>query len=60
MARIWKEAGLSKFEVIFRNVSGVKEEATKSLRQDNRHPDLSPDFIGCKVTTVRIVPIILG
>lgn len=59
MARIWKEAGLNKFEVIFRNLSGVKEEAMKSLRQDKRHPDLNPGFIGCKVTTVRIDPIIL-
>jgi len=59
MARIWKEAVVNKFEVIFWNVFGVKEEATKSLSQDNGHPDLNPGFVGCKVTTVRIDPIIL-
>jgi len=59
MARIWKEAVLKIFEIIFRNVSGVQEEATRSLSQDNRHPDLNPGFIGCKVTTVRIDLIIL-
>jgi hypothetical protein len=60
MTRIWKESVVNKFEVIFRNVSEVKYEATKSLSLDNRLPDLNPGFIGCKVTTVRIDPIILG
>jgi len=50
---------VNKFEEIFWNVYGVKEEATESLSQDNRHPDLNPGFVGCKVTTVRIDPIIL-
>jgi len=54
MARIWKEAVVNKFKVIFWNMYGVKEETTKSLSQDNRHPDLNPGFDGCKVTAVRI------
>ena len=58
LERIWKEAVVGKFEVIFRNVSGVSEVATKSLSQGNRLPDLKPGFIGSKVTTVRSYPII--
>jgi hypothetical protein len=59
MARIWKESVVNKFEVIIWNVSGVKDEATKSLSLDNRLPGLNTGFIGCKVTTVRTDPTIL-